>query len=308
MTPDPEDLYGFYITKNTTTATTRQRSLGNKLPQMLQFTPWIISTKNGRPRNQPVGTRTQDFLDITAAYPRIHFKSLALRSHLPCLCDLVHHLWSEQLTAESRIHSHHQRIVCKLHRFRQHGCRRPRVYGYSGRSTQRPDLPKSAVQMRTRLHMNAQSIGSCFHKPLQMRIRILNHEMDIHHATGLMNLWSQGADHSWTNGDIRYKVPIHDVKMHKACTRAHDYPHFLPQPGKIRGQQGRKNKPVRQVFLNYTHIIPLFAVATLGSHVETQAVTISAQKIRRSHDLLAAGLDLQNIKRSLPTPDQQPRP
>ncbi|MNC28660.1 hypothetical protein D3C75_768790 [compost metagenome] len=95
------------------------------------------------------------------------------------LADLLQRARNKRLSAEARVHSHHQHHVHILQDLAHSRCRCTRINRYTGQKPQLLDLMHHAVKMHTGLGMHRNDACSCGCKLRNIAFRVLNHQMNI---------------------------------------------------------------------------------------------------------------------------------
>ena len=92
--------------------------------------------------------------------------------------------------------------------------------------------------MFRRLGMERNDIGTSLSKGLNLRFRMLRHQMDIKHSLGR---FAQAFDNRRTQRDVRHKGAIHYIDMNIFCPSIGDFFYLISQMSKISRQDGGCN-------------------------------------------------------------------
>jgi hypothetical protein len=87
--------------------------------------------------------------------------------------------------------------------------------------------------------MNGYAVRTRLCERLDLIFRALDHQMDIHCATGSMHLSGYGAADERPNRDRRHEMSIHHVEVDDACARLHDHLDLFAETGEVGGENRR---------------------------------------------------------------------
>ena len=83
--------------------------------------------------------------------------------------------------------------------------------------------------------MGGQNIRPCIGIGIDIGINRRNHQMHIHHR---FHMGPKRLDRGGTKGQVRHKMPVHDINMHPICALRFDRANFCTKVGEISGQNG----------------------------------------------------------------------
>ncbi|VTR65137.1 hypothetical protein DESC_290207 [Desulfosarcina cetonica] len=155
------------------------------------------------------------------------------------LNHLVEDRGDEFLTAEAWIdaHDHDEVQIGKNPLQGFHGGRR--VEGHAGAGARFADQLNRAVQMGTGLLMDGDIIGPGSGEIGDIAFRGLDHQMDI---DGQLCCPANRFEHQGPHRNVGHKASIHDIHMNPVRTGGLHRADLVPQFGKIRRQNRRRNR------------------------------------------------------------------
>src|SRR4029077_4204456 len=149
--------------------------------------------------------------------------------------NFLHHRGNERLPAEAWIDGHHQhefKLIDAIGKgvLPRLGCERT-----AGLFSELADELKRAIEMGPDLRVDGNAIRAGVGERGNKGVGRRDHEMDVER---LLRVWTDGLNHSGTNGDIGHEVTVHDIDVDPVATGPIDGSNFLAEAREIRRQNG----------------------------------------------------------------------
>jgi hypothetical protein len=161
----------------------------------------------------------------------IHLKvDVASVDHRPDAPNLLDLRWNESLAAEARVYAHHEDQVDSVEDVLDDVFWCARIKRNACFLTERADLLKRPVEMRPRFGMDGNDVRACLCERLKIRVRRLDHEMNIE---GLLRPRADAFDEARPKRDVGHEMAVHDVDMNPVTSGLVDRSDLLAEAGEI---------------------------------------------------------------------------
>ncbi len=87
-------------------------------------------------------------------------------------------------------------------------------------------------------NVDGDDIGAGLGEICQVTVGRLYHEVDVQEGAVLVGQGAQGADDDGADGDVGYKMAVHDVDVNILCSGAQGFFNLAAQLGEICGEYG----------------------------------------------------------------------
>src|SRR5690606_5775504 len=137
---------------------------------------------------------------------------------------------NELLSPESWVDGHEQYHIDIFQHVLDRFYRCMRVQDDTRFDAKRTDQLNGPVQMRTSLYMDSDKVSACFCKLLNIKVRIFDHQMDIHRQFGQR---TDGIQDNRPKRNIWYEMAVHNIHMDPICSCSFHFQYFFSKFGKI---------------------------------------------------------------------------
>ena len=152
------------------------------------------------------------------------------------LLNLRQHLRDERLSAEARIHRHHQQQIDLLEirlRLRDAG---GRIHGETDLHAERADLPQQLRHAIRQLDVDGQLVRARLGERFEENLRLRTHQVNVEEH---LRQRTNRAHHLGTEGNVRDKMPVHDVQVQPLRAGLAGALRLGGKLAEVRGEQGR---------------------------------------------------------------------
>lgn len=178
--------------------------------------------------------------------------------------DLRFHGSDIGLTAETRVHRHHQEHVEQVDDV-GHGLQRGMgVQRNRGRGAEVGDGGERAMEMATRLGVNDDHLAAGIDETRDQMIRLLDHQVGLERD---LHMGAAGRDDVGAEREVRNEASIHDVELDPVDSGLLEGSALLTQPGEVSGKHGRNDEGRTRIGISCGHsliIMPEFELQLDG--------------------------------------------
>ena len=150
--------------------------------------------------------------------------------------DLVADRPDEGLASEAGVHGHAEYEIDHVQDGLDRALGRARVEHDAGLLAERPDRLERAVDVGSRLRMDADDVGARAREGFEVGIRGSDHQV---HVEDLRRVRADGPHDVGAHGDVRDEMAVHHIDMDPVASRLIDGADLLAEPGEIGGQDRR---------------------------------------------------------------------
>mmetsp|Transcript_19901 Transcript_19901/g.28795 ORF Transcript_19901/g.28795 Transcript_19901/m.28795 type:complete len:229 (-) Transcript_19901:179-865(-) len=189
--------------------------------------------------NNHVGSGCCSLVNRGWAQTSIHLY-VEVRESLPQLCHFGHHIHHERLATKSWLHGHDQHQVQVRHEGQHALHRGPGLQGQPHLHARRLHRPDRLRVLPLRLHVEREAVRPRLRHVLHPLVWVGDHEVHVQEGWA-GHLLAQAGNHRGPKGEVRDKVPVHHIQVHRICPGIQNPLALLCQSGQVTGQNTGRN-------------------------------------------------------------------